>query len=491
MMPSQWITLAAIAVIFVPTACIVAALAARARRRALRAEIAAVRANRYDGAVARERFAQQSWSIRRSMLRSASVVGAVGYLSSFFLPLTLVFVAPTLIIQFAPWPGIPVFPTGIVTVVLLSVVVISLYDLLSGLLVEPQAAVALGDPPFTAGRAFARCARRLLLLYLPPLAVIEAVGLFAPALGRVFTLPGADLGFLALGAVVSGAFAARAWLTPSAPLEQTAWAALAPRVREWARLAGVDLRDVRVRFAARLRIADGAVRGRRHPTLYVSDLFLANSDWRQQDALVTQLLGLARERTSKPLASLVSPALVVLCLVVIFGSGLLIGPLGWVPGRLLLVSPILLVAVEIGVAIVVTAAFIYLVYSLFRYRVFGRTTARAHILAADRFSVSLTGDPLALAIALHTLARLHTAPRLRLSLTGDALTADRFAAIERMLSLPGPRASWADQPVPAIVTVATGPHAFTVPLDQAPPPVPVPVAPRGETPPGMSPPRPS
>lgn len=468
---SQWVTVGIVAAVFIPLACAVAVISMLKRRRTLLVEITAVQAGQYSAEVGYERFMERSARIRQYMLNGATSVSVIAYIASFWVPFILVFVAPGLVTRFAPFPGIPVFPTGFVMVALLGAITISLYDLLSGLVVERPAGARLGGPVFTRSAAFGRFFKRLLLIYLPPLVVVEALGVFVHTPATLFMSPSLDLAILALGVAFFFAVRLLPWLAPSAPLEQSAWVALASRTRDWARLASVDLEDVRVRYAARLRLADGAVRGWKRPTLYLSDLFLANSDWRQQDALVAQLLGMARQRASAPLAAVAGPAIDAVCIAFIVGSGLVNGLLGF----FLLQNLRLLLIVAVSTLILLPVASIYLIYSTLRRRVFGRTTWRKQTLASDRFAMDLTGDPLALAIALHTVTHLSTAPRW-LRATNDALMADRFAIIEQVLNRPGPRAPWANQPVPSIVAVAGGSFALTIPLTRASSPAPVPAA---------------
>jgi hypothetical protein len=480
MTPAQWVIVGLVAALFVPLAAAVAISTALALRRALLAEIAAVDAGQYTAETGYERFVERSARIRRSMHNGATAVSVVAYLFSFWIPLILVFIAPGLVLRFAPFPGIPFFPTGFVMTALLLTITLSLYDLLSGLMVEPRAGIRLGGPAFTRAVAFRRFFSRLLFIYLPPLVVVEAVGLFVRVPAIPFTSPGVDLVILALGAAV---FFVRQlllrWPVRSAPIEQSTWVAVAPRAREWARLAEVEIEEVRVRYLTGRQVGDGAVRGWRHPSLSLSDRFLANSDWRQQDALVAQLLGMARQRRSRPLAGIIQPAIEALCIAFIVGTGLALVPLS---GLLIQNTPLFL-AVLVSMLILGPAALVYFIYSILRRHVFGRTTWRKQTLAADRFAVELTGDPLALGIALHTLAQLNAAPRW-LRAANDALMADRIAALNVLLDRPGPSAPWARQPVPAIVALASGPQALTAPLDQAPLPAPVPVVPWGVAPAG-------
>jgi len=84
------------------------------------------------------------------------------------------------------------------------------------------------------------------------------------------------------------------WLYPCTPIEQTEWAALGARIQAWAQLAGAPPRSVYLRRMAPYGTADWAVTGLSRQTLYVNDVFLAATDWRQRDAYTGLLLEVGR-----------------------------------------------------------------------------------------------------------------------------------------------------------------------------------------------------
>lgn len=113
---------------------------------------------------------------------------------------------------------------------------------------------------------------------------------------------------------------------------------------------------------------------------------------------------------------------------------------------------------------------------MLRHRVFGHTALWRQTQAADRFAVDLTGDPLALAVALHTLATLSRGPTASLFAglaRNRALTQARFERLNRLLSEPDAR-SWPSEPVPAMAAVQASLPDVAIALDRAPAPKPVP-----------------
>lgn len=82
--------------------------------------------------------------------------------------------------------------------------------------------------------------------------------------------------------------------------------------------------------------------------------------------------------------------------------------------------------------------------------------------------MALTGDPLALMVALHTVGALRG---------NTAEMAKRISRLDALLKQPGPRAPWADAPVPSAIPLVVGGRTLTAPLDSAPTPFDVPIAP--------------
>lgn len=189
--------------------------------------------------------------------------------------------------------------------------------------------------------------------------------------------------------------------------------------------------------------------------------------------MAAHLMGKARERAKRPTA-VAWKVVEAACLVVIAGTGLLFtqGWLGWLIGF----SWAALVLV--GVLVLLPIAFLVLAYSVLRHSLFGGTARWQQTLAADHFAVHLTGDPLALAVAWHTLAALSHGPMAAFFAglaRSNALAQERFEQLNRLLTQPGAR-SWVATPVPAIAAVQAGLPDQTIALDQAPAPAPVPAA---------------
>lgn len=470
----EWLAVLVAGAIFLPLACGVAVYLSLRLRRALHAEITAMRSAVIPPQVARDRFLLQAARTRRTMVHLSMAVGCAAYLFADWWPLLLVLIAPEFVLHIGPLPTIPMLPGGMMMVLALSGVTFFTFDLLSGLLIEPPYEHAFGGPTMTPARSVRRSSFRLLALYLPLLAIVVVVTLAVQQPDALVQFPRPEIALVVIGAGVFSGRWLRARLAPARPMEQTDWVALAPRIREWARLAGVELGAVCVHTGGWLGIADGVVRGARHPVLSLSERFLANTDWRQQDALAAHLLGTACERAKRPAVALAWPVVEAACLVVIVGNGLLLtqGWLEWLVGFRW--APLALV----GVLALLPVAFLVLAYSVLRHRLLGPTVRWRQTLAADRFAVQLTGDPLALAVALHTLAALSRGPVASFFAglaRSHALSLERFEQLNRLLRQPGAR-SWAAAPVPAIAAVQAILPDLTIALDRAPAPEPVPAA---------------
>jgi hypothetical protein len=194
------------------------------------------------------------------------------------------------------------------------------------------------------------------------------------------------------------------------------------------------------------------------PTMFFSERSLRAIDWRQQDALTDLALGIARYRTGDRLTR---------CLYA-FAEGTLLA------GFFLLVAYVessglrdtggLFSAFVIAGTIPIgrhAISRLYTGYDIVRTRQLG-----------ERFAAGLTGDPLAIMVALHTLLAIHMAPPSRAS--------QRLNLLEQLRGQPGHWAPWADNPVPSAIPLVWNGHTLTAPLESAPPPAPVPTAPYPE-----------
>ncbi len=470
-----WLEIVVAAAIFAPLACGVGVYLVLGLRRALYAEIGAIRSGAVPLEAARGRFLLQAARTRRTMVNLSVGVGSAAYLlAGWWVPLLLVLIAPGVLSRIGPMRLIPVLPGGMMLVLGLSAVTFFTFVLLGGLLIDLPYVRAFGGPTTTPAHAVRNAFLLLLGLYLPLFAIIAVVTAVVQQPDALVQFPWPEIALVVIGAGDLFGGWLRAWLAPSRPMEQTGWVALAPRIREWARLAGVELGAVRVHAGGWLGIADGVVRGAQRPVLSLSERFLANSDWRQQDALTAHLLGLARERAKRPTATLAWRVVEVACLVVIAGDRLVFtsGWLEWLIGFNW--APLALV----GELVLLPVVFLVFAYSVLRHRLFGRTGRWQQVLAAGYFAAQLTGDPLALAVALHTLYALRRGPVVSFFdglARNPTLTLERFGQLNQLLSQPGGRA-WTDEPVPAIAAVQARLPEQTVALDQAPAPAPVPVA---------------
>ena len=132
----------------------------------------------------------------------------------------------------------------------------------------------------------------------------------------------------------------------------------------------------------------------------------------------------------------------------------------FIVGLVLAIVTINTVGVFIGLLALIS---IFVLLRIFRRRMITR------YIEADRLVVDVTGDPVALLVALHTLVFFN--PRVKASVML------RINSLEKLMQGPGPRAPWASKPVSSVVPVVRGPYPFTVPLEQATAPEPVPLAP--------------
>ncbi len=239
------------------------------------------------------------------------------------------------------------------------------------------------------------------------------------------------------------------WVARVEPLEQTPWAALAVYARQLAERLGIEIGDINVYSIMRVGSARTLVYGLQRPTLLLSDILLKNTDWRQQDALIALMLHLIKKRAF--LANML--------------FGLAVTALFWI---FIVAFSALIVSVDAPIAHSTTQTallnvYIYsilLVFLLFFY--IGRQ------MSPYRFAMDLTGDPLAVLAAVHTSGLLMSTPPSRYTWQSR-----RMKQLVKLVSQPGPRAPWANRPVPSIAPLDADAPTLTIPLEQAPPPEPV------------------
>lgn len=314
--------------------------------------------------------------------------------------------------------------------------------------------------------AFGFTGKRVLVGHVPELVLFEAAG------ATTSVNLGAGIAVLVVGLTVivvlrrALATALTLWIVPSLPIERTPWAALGPRIREWGRLTGAEVQAIYVQQTTRLGTGSITAAGpRSHRVLFIDDALLANTDWRQQDALIVYTLSRSISTTRRsqlarrviPLGLLAAILVTLTVLLFLLEDETTVSPL--------VLLGLLLVGLALPLGLVAFAIF---------NAIFGRQGARKRFLAADARTVALTGDPLGLMVALNTLSALDGIPTDR-RIGYLPSSAGRITALDALLRQPGPRAPYAAQPVPSIVPVFVGPYCLTVPLTAAAPSAPVPV----------------
>jgi hypothetical protein len=445
----EWIAVAALIVL----SCCAAAGTVAARRRALEQEAAVVAARQYPGEVGYQRFAERTSSIMRAGVR---VDAALLLLPILF----VVLLGPALALAGLPADVVSVTPAQVICLIGFGLLAnILTFDLLSAALIESQALVWLRGTPSRPANFLALTLKRVVLTYLPLSLLVAAAGL-PLALGRP------DLLWLVVPAALlwilpSRLFATRiqTWLHPTAPIEDTRWAALALRIQAWGERAGLPIAAIRVQRMASVGSSQAHIAGGRRPTLFLSDLMLENTEWRQQDALSGLALGVARQRGRRTLLSVLAlvywASLIDVAVLTFDGGNALASQLSSDLADLVGVSSVLL----FGLLVLGVAFAFYMI----RNDQLARLT-----LDADRFCAELTGDPAALIVLLHTTIALDATSRQRQRLWRPP-TAVRVAALDTLMRAPGPHAPWASAPVPAITPVILGPYILTVPLQPAAP----------------------
>jgi hypothetical protein len=224
---------------------------------------------------------------------------------------------------------------------------------------------------------------------------------------------------------------------------------LSVHARQLAERLEIEIGDINVHTIMRVGSARALVYGLRRPTLLLSDILLKNTDWRQQDALIALMLHHVKKR-----AFLVN---------MLFG--LAMTALFWI---FIVAFSALIASVDAPVAhstaqTALLNVYIYsilLVFLLFFY--IDRQTS------PYRFAMDLTGDPLAVLAAVYTSGLLMSTPPSRYTWQSK-----RMKQLVKLARQPGPRAPWANRPVPSIAPLDADAPTLTIPLEQAPLPEPV------------------
>jgi len=369
--------------------------------------------------------------------------------------LLLVLVAPQLISStLSPWlPPLTVGPT--VGVVALAVTAWFVVQAIASAAcrVTPDY-MTLRARPFEPIPAFVRTVKFVLIRYGTALALVEAAAAFVIFgwLDLLWLIPVA-----AALSVLAYRFLSpfeQHWYILSRPIERTDWAALAPRIAGWASRAGVRIGFTRVLASRDAGTAGATFLGVGRPTLFLGDNVLAATDWRQRDALAAVLLGLARRSGDIAIAKIIWAVMETSVLAALVRALAFFDTSD--PAAVTLIAPL-------AVASLTAAATLYLIGRLsvgYSFQLFAQR--------ADRYAAELTGDPLAVLVALHTLGELRGQP--------GAMSA-RIQRLDTLRQRSGPWAPWADLPVPSAITFVLAGRTLTAPLDSAPPPAPVPAEP--------------
>jgi Zn-dependent protease with chaperone function len=358
-------------------------------------------------------------------------------------------------------------PPAWIAVATLSILTsLALYAVLAAWLLTPRAWVTLRGSAFRTSAYIAYVAKAVLLGYVPILLFIETAALlfvFDLAPYRWLLLPVVALWMSLVGFISPWL---RIWLTGAVPLERTIWADLAPRILAWAKLAGAQVDNLRVDYIEDGNAVNAVLAGVRRRTLFLGAELLESTDWRQRDTVIGHELGHARLRhlptnTLTDILRISLFAALILAAVDPSFAYALFPSLARDPATAPSALSVALAPLVVGGIAVASL----IVSSIDR-----RRRHRAE-LDCDRFSAHLTGDPLAMAVVLHTIITLIGYPLKQRSRTHPTFS-QRQQAMMQLLYQPGPRAPWAYVPVPSAVPYVDPPFTYTVPLDQAPPPAP-------------------
>ncbi|MBV9232349.1 MAG: hypothetical protein JOZ18_23780 [Chloroflexi bacterium] len=238
------------------------------------------------------------------------------------------------------------------------------------------------------------------------------------------------------------------------PIAQTQWATLAPRIAAWAHLAGVEFSSIQIQQAMPDTI-DMNISGLGKPMLIISEFFLRHSEWRQQDALVSMLIGLAKRKVNLHtfLDNLISVIIVVAYVLVLPFTKL--SSTDVLALAITFLSPLLLLIVAYILMSTISA--------------YSRRLQTRDYIEADRMASFLTGDPVAVMVVLNLIY----------ALSGVTMNQqdERMRNLDELARQPWPRAPQAALPVPAVCEVSYDSHLLTASMDGATTPGPVPTAP--------------
>ncbi len=231
------------------------------------------------------------------------------------------------------------------------------------------------------------------------------------------------------------------------PIDETKWASLAPRVAAWAALAGCKFASI---YIEQNQIGNINVRvlGIRRPMLIVSESFLRSTEWRQQDAMFCIGVGLLKKHIMRTilLQKLIRAVLTYILAMLMF----------------------------LFITQSFSAVFAFLALTaLYVLTLFFRRQLKAYYYGADRMAAFLTGDPLAVMVAINAVTTFNGVKATRKTANMPS-TAERLQALDALARQPWQRARQAAEPVPALAPLTVGAYSLTRPWDQPPAPAPVP-----------------
>jgi len=465
--------------------CLASMFNALGRRRTFERELAATRAGQYAPDVAYQRYSSASTrsgiiNLRANLIILLLIFGALLYFS---------LATPDATFGLS---GVA-YDDRYLIFFLLPIAVFSpmvIYTLLVAAWADTPAFVQLRHLPTRPGDLLALRTKSACATVLPIALLMEIAAVcYALGVDGLVCFFGFLLGFILYAIIISrlGPVLLR-WYYPTKPIEETEWAEWGARAQEWSRLAGAPIHRVYVRYTAPYGVADGAHAGSRPQTLFLSDVFLHNSDWRQRDALICLLLAVSdrnRRRTQRRLQQRGAPGLPGQP-----GQAPQRGATVRISGAALLAFAVIVVAVALVAAFApqIAAALPFpidlnLVINLLPFLVLVlllillfRTSLRARrrgplpnniYMASDALAASLCGDPLALMAAILGVNLLSGMALDRRYVAAAPSALDRVAALERSLQQPGSYAPWAAQPIPAVTPVRMGPYTMSAPISPA------------------------
>src|SRR5262249_1794014 len=188
-------------------------------------------------------------------------------------------------------------------------------------------------------------------------------------------------------------------------------ASLAPRIRAWAAYARLRLGPIAVLDTAPVGAPYAGTTGFGSPAVFVSEDLLRATDWRQQDALIGLVLGEARFRRGIHLTKSLHALAEGSILAALF---LALGALDH-PG---VPEPSGMGNTVARIPLVVCALSLVSGLRFLQRLLYGYSSSH-HAQLGRRFAAGLTGDPLAVIVALHTFGALSLA---RLSLGSRQLS---------------------------------------------------------------------